>query len=206
LVTKNLGPCVLEGDFVPPEPLRTNHSVSLWEAAQKLDWTWFLNPLRSMEALEKKIQDGLEAEERNQEFAFAVLLKEGHRVIGSTAYLTVVAKHKRAEIGSSWHLPEVQGTFVNPESKLLLLRHAFEDWGAVRVQLTTDVNNAHSNRAILKLGAKFEGVLRNHGIRPDGSVRDAMLYSIVAREWPEVKARLLDRVQGFKKSTPQKTS
>jgi RimJ/RimL family protein N-acetyltransferase len=84
---------------------------------------------------------------------------------------------------------------VNPESKLLLLKHAFEDWGPVRIQLGTDANNIHSQRAILKLGAKFEGRLRSHGIRPDGSVRDTFLYSIIASDWPEVKSRLLARVR-----------
>jgi N-acetyltransferase len=84
---------------------------------------------------------------------------------------------------------------VNPECKYLLLKHAFDDWGAVRIQLGTDVNNVHSQRAILKLGAKLEGKLRNHGIRPDGTVRDALLYSIIASEWPEVKSKLLARTQ-----------
>ena len=90
------------------------------------------------------------------------------------------------------------GTVVNPECKYLLLKHAFQDWGAVRIQLGTDANNLHSQGAILKLGAKFEGILRNHGIRPDGSVRDAHLYSIIVSEWPEVKANLLARIESFK--------
>lgn len=197
--TTNLGPCVLEGDFVRLEPLRPSHSASVLEAAQKMDWAWFLTPLRSMQDVERRIQVGMEGEARNQEFVFAVLLKEDGRLIGCTAYLTVVARHKRAEIGSTWYVPEMQGTFVNPECKFLLLRHAFEDWGAVRMQLTTDVNNLHSQRAIAKLGARFEGVLRNHGIRPDGSVRDAMLYSITAAEWPDVKSGLIRRLEGFER-------
>ena len=90
---------------------------------------------------------------------------------------------------------------MNPECKLLLLKHAFEDWGAVRVQLCTDANNVHSQRAILKLGARFEGRLRNHGIRPDGSVREeAMLYSIISREWPTVKKGLETRIEDFSRS------
>ena len=197
--TANLGPCVLEGDFVRLEPLRPSHSGAVLEAAQKMDWAWFLTPLRSMQDVERRIQVGMEGEGRNQEFVFAVLLKEDRRVIGCTAYLTVVARHKRAEIGSTWYVTEMQGTFVNPECKFLLLRHAFEDWGAVRMQLTTDVNNLHSQRAIAKLGARFEGVLRNHGIRPDGSVRDAMLYSITAAEWPGVKSGLIRRLQRFER-------
>ena len=89
------------------------------------------------------------------------------------------------------------GNRGNPECKFLLLKHAFEDWRAVRVELGTDSNNAHSQRAILKLGAKFEGKLRNYGIRPDGTVRDSMLYSIIDKEWPKVKSKLLWRLQSF---------
>ena len=197
----NLGPCVLEGRFVRLEPLRMNHAGGIYEASKKMEWTWFLTPLRSLDDVEKRIARGIENEERNEEFAFAVLLKGSGLVIGSTAYLTVVAMHKRAEIGATWYVPEMQGTFANPECKFLLLRHAFEDWGAVRVQLTTDVNNIHSQRAIAKLGAKLEGVLRNHGIRPDGSVRDAMLYSITSSEWRDVKSRLEKRLEQFHDKT-----
>jgi len=194
LQTRNLGPRVLEGDRVRLEPLRPSHAAAVFESAKKMDWAWFLTPLRSMDDVERRIGLGMEGEGRDQEYVFAVLLKETRRVIGCTAYLTVVARHKRAEIGATWYVPEMQGTFVNPECKLLLLRHAFEDWGAVRIQLTTDVNNLRSQRAIAKLGARFEGVLRSHGIRPDGSVRDAMLYSITSAEWPEVKAGLVRRL------------
>ncbi len=141
--------------------------------------------------------EGMRAERRNVEYAFAVVLKKNQRTIGSTAYLAIAAKHRRAEIGSTWYSPDFWGTAVNPECKFLLLRHAFEDWGAVRIQFGTDANNIHSQRAILKLGAKFEGTLRNHGIRPDGSVRDALLYSMIANEWPKVKSRLLARIRGL---------
>ena len=154
-------------------------------------------PARTKKSVELRISEGLKKEKKDEEYAFAVMLKGDGRVIGSTAYLAVVAKHKRAEVGSTWYSPEHWGTAVNPECKYLLLRHAFEDWGAVRIQLGTDVRNIHSQGAILKLGAKFEGKLRNHGIRPDGSVRDAMLYSIIAAEWPEVRARLLSRIEAF---------
>jgi RimJ/RimL family protein N-acetyltransferase len=156
-----------------------------------------LGPLHTKESVDLRIAEGLEKERRNEEYAFAVMLRKNGRIIGSTAYLSIAAKHKRAEVGSTWYSPEFWGMVVNPECKYLLLKHAFEDWGAVRVQLGTDVNNLRSQRAILKLGAKLEGTLRNHGIRPDGSVRDALLYSIIASEWPEVKSGLLARIQNF---------
>jgi N-acetyltransferase len=194
---QNLGPCVLEGRSVRLEPLRKEHSAGIMEATKSLDWEWFLGPLRTAEDVRERIAEGIVAEERGEAYAFAVRLVNGGRIVGSTSYLTVVPKHKRAEIGSTWYSRDVWGTAVNPECKYLLLRHAFEDWGAVRIQLGTDANNLHSQRAILKLGAKFEGTLRNHGIRPDGSARDARLYSIIDGEWPEVKSKLLARIQRF---------
>jgi RimJ/RimL family protein N-acetyltransferase len=180
------------------EPLRANHASALTEVALKMNWGWMLAPLRSRVDVDRRIAEGLKAEARNDEYAFAVMLKRDARVVGSTAYFGIVSKHKRTEIGYTWYSPDAQGTAVNPECKLLLLKHAFEDWEAVRVQLCTDANNVHSQRAILKLGAKFEGRLRNYGLRPDGSVREAtMLYSIISSEWPTVKKGLEARVENF---------
>ena len=197
---KELGPCVLEGKIVRLEPLRKEHASDIFEATRSLDWEWFLGPLRTKEDVDMRVAEGIAAEAKGDAYAFAVRLAEGGRIVGSTSYLTVVAKHRRAEIGSTWYSRDVWGTAVNPECKYLLLRHAFEDWGAVRVQLGTDANNLHSQRAILKLGAKYEGTLRNHGVRPDRSVRDAKLYSIIVGEWPGVRSKLLERIQGFEGS------
>jgi RimJ/RimL family protein N-acetyltransferase len=165
-----------------------------------MDWGWMLTTLRSREDVNRRIAEGLKAEARNEEYAFAVMLKQDRKVVGSTSYFGIVPKHMSAEIGYTWYSPDVQGTVVNPECKFLLLKHAFEDWGAVRVQLRTDANNAHSQRAILKLGAKFEGKMRNQGIRQDGSVRDSMLYSIIPSEWATVKKGLEARIESFTKS------
>ena len=195
--SQTLGPCTLAGKFVRLEPLRHEHIDALAQAAAKLDWSLMLYPLLSREDVETRITSGIEKERGDEEYAFAVLVKAENTLVGSTAYLAISARHRRAEIGSTWYSPEFQGTFVNPECKFLLLKHAFEEWGAVRMQLGTDAKNIHSQRAILKLGAKFEGRLRNHGIRPDGKPRDAMLYSITCSEWPEVKARLLSRIDAY---------
>jgi N-acetyltransferase len=196
----DLGPTSLEGRFVRLEPLRANHAAALWEVARRMDWGWMLGALRSNEDLDGRIVDRMNEEERKAAYGFTVFLKAGNRVVGSTSYLDVAPKRKIAEIGSTWYSLDVQGTVVNPECKYLLLKHAFEDWGAIRVQLGTDVKNIHSQRAILKLGAKFEGRLRNHGIRPDGSIRDSMLYSIISGEWPTVKRGLEARIEKFSRS------
>ena len=195
VVTERLGPCVLEGAEVRLEPLRQEHTKALLAAAEKLDWNWFLRPLRTKEDIDKRIAHGLKAEEKDEGYPFVVKTREDGQVIGSTSYLLVDFEQKTTEIGSTWYIPAVQGTKVNPECKYLLMKHAFEDWGANRVQFVTDVNNIHSQRAILKLGAKFEGKLRNHKIRADGSVRDSMVYSVVRNEWPAVRERLLARIR-----------
>lgn len=188
-----LGPCVLEGNVVRLEPLRKEHADALYSAAQQLDWGWFLKPLRTKEDVERRIEYGLKAEERGEGYAFVVRTKQDGLVVGSTSYFQIAPEHKHLEIGSTWYASKVQGTNVNPECKYLLLKHAFEDWGAVRVQFTTDSNNLHSQRAIAKLGAKLEGKLRSDKIRPDGTLRDSMVYSIIASKWPEVKEKLLSR-------------
>jgi RimJ/RimL family protein N-acetyltransferase len=189
-----LGPIVLEGNFVRLEPLRRDHGKELLNAIQGLSWDWFLYPLHRKEDVDRRITESLEAEKKDEAYAFAVRLKGSNRVVGSTSYFGIVTRHKRVEIGSTWYTSDVQGTTVNPECKYLLLKHAFEDWGARRIQFTTDINNAHSQRAILKLGAKFEGTLRNHAIRADGSMRDSLVYSILPDEWPAVREGLLVRI------------
>ena len=192
--TDRLGPCTLEGTLVRLEPLREGHADALTAAAGKLDWGWFLTPLRTRLDVENRITNALRAEAEGEAYAFAVITKKDGRLVGSTSYLHVAVEHKGVEIGSTWYTADAQGTKVNPECKYLLLRHAFEEWGAERVQFTTDANNLRSQRAIVKLGAKFEGKLRNEKKRSDGSMRDSMIYSIIAKEWPVVKEGLLARV------------
>jgi N-acetyltransferase len=197
----SLGPCILEGRHVRLEPLRQEHAQALFEATRLTDWQWTLSAMRSREEVDRRIAEGLEAEAKGDAYAFAVKLKEGGRIVGSTSYLTISSKHKRAEVGSTWYVKDVWGTAVNPECKYLLLSRAFEEWGAVRIQLITDVNNAHSQRAIMKLGAKPEGTLRNYGVRPDGTSREAVsIYSIIASEWPAVKSGLESRIRSSESS------
>jgi len=194
--TKRLGPCILEGAHVRLEPLRQEHAEDLLTVARELDWSWFLRPLKTKADIDRRIAKAAEEEEAQTDYAFVVKAKPGGKAIGSTSYLHVDSENKTTEIGSTWYTPSAQGTKVNPECKYLLMKRAFEGWGAVRVQFVTDVNNLHSQRAILKLGAKFEGKLRSHKIRVDGSTRDSMVYSVVSAEWPAVKERLLARING----------
>jgi RimJ/RimL family protein N-acetyltransferase len=123
----------------------------------------------------------------------AVTLPDG-RVIGSTRFMRINPAHRRLEIGTTFYAASVQRTPVNTEAKLLLLAHAFERLGCLCVQFRTDWFNTRSQRAIERLGAKRDGVLRNHVVMPDGRVRDTVVYSIVANEWPGVRANLAHRL------------
>jgi N-acetyltransferase len=123
-------------------------------------------------------------------------------VVGTTSYLDVSPADARLEIGATTYMPAVWATKVNPDAKRLLLQHAFETLGAGRVQLKTDVRNARSQQAIARLGARYEGTLRRHQRRDDGTVRDTVLFSILAEEWPKVREGLLARVTGDQSHAP----
>jgi RimJ/RimL family protein N-acetyltransferase len=190
-----LGPCVLEGNHVRLEPLNPSHASGLLAAAQESDWTWLTMDPREKDAMDEWIRIALKAEERGLEHPFTVFGREDHRVLGSTRYLDIRPLNRGVEIGMTWYISRVWGTAVNPECKFLLMEHAFEDWNAVRVQLKTDNNNIHSQNAILKLGAKFEGRLRNHRVRRDGSSGDSMMYSITDGEWRDsIRSSLRKRI------------
>jgi N-acetyltransferase len=189
---------VLEGRFVRLEPLQVSHADALLAAAQDSDWSWMRVDGKTKAGTEKWIHDALEAQENGTEFPFTVMSKTDGGIIGSSRYMDVRSSQKGVEIGWTWYTSKVWATAVNPECKFLLMKHAFEDWGAVRIQLKTDNYNTHSQRAILKLGAKFEGRLRNHRLRADGSRGDSMMYSITVEEWNEsIKAQLGARVDSF---------
>ena len=200
-----LGPCVLEGNHVRLEPLGPSHASGLLAAAQESDWTWLTVDPRGKNAMDEWIKIALKAEERGLEHPFTVFSREDHQVLGSTRYVDIRPIHRGVEIGMTWYVSRVWGTAVNPECKFLLMEHAFEDWNAVRVQLKTDNNNIHSQNAILKLGAKFEGRLRNHRVRRDGSSGDSMMYSITDGEWREsIKNSLRKRIDGLGISEAQR--
>jgi RimJ/RimL family protein N-acetyltransferase len=132
----------------------------------------------------------LQLQEAGSDLPFAVIWESSGRAVGCTRYMAISHENRAVEIGGTWYGLEYQGTLVNPACKYLLLRHAFETLDCVRVQLKTDRRNQRSQRAIEKLGAVKEGVLRNHMILEDGTLRDSVFYSILPGEWPPIKARL----------------
>lgn len=186
-------PVVLEGQYVRLVPLATCHAFDLARHAEPdifrfsgaqpptLDEFGFKRHIASLSSREDVVP-------------FALVHRETGEAVGMTTYMEIRPQHRGLEIGATWISKAHQGTFVNPESKFLLLEHAFEVIGCDRVQIKCDGRNYQSQAAILKIGAYFEGCLRRHMVMPDGYVRDTMMYSILPDEWPDVKRRLKARL------------
>ncbi len=182
----------LVGNVVRLEPLQLQHAVDLYHAAQDpAIWLYMpYNPSSTLVDMQAWISTALQAQETRTEVPFAIIdLATGHAV-GSTRYLNIASKDRGLEIGSTWLAREMRRTSVNTECKYLLLRHAFEALGAIRVQLKTDSRNMTSQRAIERLGTVKEGILRNHMIMPDGYYRHSVYYSVIDSEWSTVKTAL----------------
>lgn len=187
-------PVVLEGMRVRLEPLSMDHRDALVSAAGDGElWNLTVTVVPSAAGMPGYIRAALEAQALGRELPFAIVDKSAGRVVGSTRYRAIEPAHRRIEIGSTWLSASVQRTAVNTEAKRLLLAHAFEALRAIRVEFVTDVLNEKSRRAIERLGAKQDGILRNHMIMPGGRYRDSACYSIVEAEWPQVKKRLTGR-------------
>src|SRR5947209_5758490 len=167
-----LGPITLAGPNVRLEPMRPEHAAALLEAGRAPEiWEWMPARPVTPAAMQAWLEKAMQAEAQGREYPFIVVRVADGRLIGSTRYLGVQEEDRTVEIGWTWYSPDAWGGVVNPESKYLLMRHAFEEWRAIRVAFKTDVKNLHSQAAIRKLGARFEGILRNQRIRPDGSYR-----------------------------------
>lgn len=189
-------PISLAGRVVRLEPLSTGHVPALTIAGND-DSIWrFMRYglIRSEAQMAGLVQHLLEAQTRGTDLPFAVVHLDTGQAIGMTRYLNIEPENRSLEIGGTWYAVPYQRTAVNTECKLLLLRHAFETLGCVRVQIKTDLRNERSQAAIAALGAVREGVLRNHMILPDGTLRDSVFYSILPEEWPAVKTRLTARL------------
>ena len=191
----DLTPDHLDDTHVTLEPLSEAHREGLRAAADDARiWEHTIGVARGA-GFDEWLAAAFTLRDAGHEVPFAVRLRRGGRLVGSTRYVEPVPRHKRVEIGATWYHPDVWGSVVNPECKLLLLRHAFEVWGANRVELVTDVLNTRSRAAIAGLGAVFEGVRRAHMIVRDGRVRDSAAFAITRAEWPAVAERLQARVE-----------
>lgn len=192
----DIRPVVLDGVHVRLEPLSLDHLPALIEIGLEPDlWRWTTQVVRTSEEMEEYVRGALAEQAAGRALPFATMEKASGRVAGSTRFAAIEPLHRRVEIGWTWLAPPWQRTVLNTEAKYLMLRHAFERWGCVRVEFKTDVLNTRSRQALLRIGAKEEGILRSHLITATGRVRDTVYFSVTAAEWPAVRAALEANLQ-----------
>lgn len=181
----------LENEHVTLVMLHENHKADLLLAAEdgKLSELWFTS-VPNADSIEQYMAKAMEDYHLDKGLAFVVIDKKTDKVIGSTRYTNATPEHRRVEIGYTWYAQSYQKTCVNTACKLLLLTHAFEVWKAIAVEFRTNWFNFASRNAIARLGAKQDGILRNHQLMADGSYRDTVVFSIIESEWPTCKRSL----------------
>lgn len=190
-------PCTLEGRLVRLEPMRPDHLDELCAAGLDPElWRLTVSKIATPADMQRYIDDALADQRAGTALPFVTAWRATGQVIGSTRFGNIAPAHRRVEIGWTWLARPWQRSGANADAKFLMLRHAFEAWGMVRVELKTSTLNQQSRGAMKKLGAVEEGVLRRHMINEDGSPRDSVFFSILADEWPRVKAGLEQRLGG----------
>ena len=189
-------PITLTGRHAVLEPLAASHVEGLKAAAADGElWRLWYTSVVEPDQMANEIERRLSLQRAGSMVPFAVVDPSSDSVVGMTTYMNIDAKHRHVEIGSTWYAKRVQRTALNTECKLMLLGHAFEQWRCIAVEFRTHWMNQQSREAIARLGAKQDGVLRNHQIAPDGSYRDTVCFSIIESEWPAVKRHLQFRLE-----------
>jgi RimJ/RimL family protein N-acetyltransferase len=194
-MTAFAAPCTLTGAHVRLEPLRAEHHDALVQAVRDGElWNHWYTAIPTPEGMAAEIERRLDLLAKGSMCPFAVIDPATHQPVGMTTYMNIDAANRRVEIGSTWYRQSVQRTPLNTEAKRLLLAHAFEQLNCIAVEFRTHFFNQQSRRAIERLGAKLDGILRSHQINPHplsaGALRDTCVYSIIASEWPNVRTHL----------------
>jgi len=196
----DLQPVILEGNAVLLIPIGREHWEPLWRVAKDSTediFHWIPYPMRTAEDFQRWTDKALAEQARGESLVFVTVECSSGRMIGSTRFMNIDPANRHVEIGSTWIAPPWQRTAINTEAKYLMLLHAFEQWGCVRVELKTDALNQKSRNAILRIGAKEEGTLRKHLVTHTGRIRDTVYFSILDTEWSELKARLEAKLACF---------
>ena len=189
-------PVVLEGRFVRLEPMRADHLPALCEVGMEPSlWKWTNNVVNEKADIERYVREALTAKMLGTAVPFVTIEKSSGKIVGSTRFMNIDTTHRKTEIGCTWINPQWQRSAINSEAKLLMLTHAFETWKCIRVELKTDSNNKVSQKAIKRIGAAKEGILRNHMITETGRYRDSVYFSIIESEWESAKAILASKVR-----------
>ncbi|ARK20302.1 N-acetyltransferase [Sporosarcina sp. P26b] len=190
---------LLPGVHVTLRPMKKDDVEALYSVAQDdRIWTYMTNPMKTRLDMEKYIQAALRTKDLGSEYPFVIIHNESGKIIGSTRLMDIVLSHKRLEIGNTWLHPEFWQTSVNTECKYLLFTYCFEELQLNRVQLKTDHENIRSQQAIERIGAVKEGVLRNHMIRVDGTIRHTVMFSVTKEQWASVKGSIEDKINYIK--------
>ena len=186
----------LHGRQVSLVPLSQSHHDDLVEAVKDGElWTLWYTTIPAPDKMRAEIERRLSLQAQGSMLPFAVIEKSSNTAVGMTTYMHIDAVNRRLEIGSTWYRKRVQRSVLNTESKLLLLTHAFEQLKCIAVEFRTHFFNRQSRTAIERLGARLDGILRQHLVLPNGTLRDTCIYSILDREWPAVRANLTHRLQ-----------
>ena len=184
-------PVTLQGTLATLEPLAQSHHDDLLEATRDGElWNLWYTTVPTPEKMQEEIERRLKLQAQGSMLPFTVIDNASRKAVGMTTYMNIDATNKRVEIGSTWYRKSVQRTGINTQCKILLLTHAFETLGCIAVEFRTSFFNHQSRGGIERLGAKLDGILRNHVRMPNGTLRDSCVYSIIAGEWPAVKAHL----------------
>lgn len=190
-------PTTLEGEYIRLDPLSLDHLEELQEVGNDSKiFRWFSKDRSSPGMMREFVEEALDAQEDGSALPFATVLQETNEAIGSTRFGNITPTHQRAEIGWTWLTPDQQRTPANTEAKYLMLRHAFEEWDCLRVELVTDSRNRQSREAIKRLGATEEGTLRQH-VQAHQGLRDTVYFSILDTEWPTVKRNLGEKLDAI---------
>jgi RimJ/RimL family protein N-acetyltransferase len=192
----SLGPRIMEGRFITLEPLEERHHEAIAATVDRPDLWQFMPFKADTNGVARRLKNFADEIARGQQIALVVRRKSDAAIVGSTSYFLTAPEHARVEIGATWYRSDVQGSFVNPEAKYLLLKNAFAA-NYHRVEFKTDARNARSRAALAKLGAREEGILRGHMWMPQGYHRDSVYFSILAPEWPALQAQLEARLRAF---------
>ena len=212
----DISPVTLKGHFISLEPMTFAHEQALIAAAADGElWNTDVTIIPRVEGMKDYIQYAVDGLAQGNQLPFVIVSKAGAvarpsgraqdftgEIVGTTRFYEIFPNDRKAAIGYTWLAKSAQRTPINTEAKLLLLTHAFETWKLVRVELITDVRNEQSRAAILRLGAKQEGILRKHLILPSGRIRDSVVFSILDDEWPMVKQHLSRKIQALSAPPP----
>ncbi|WP_175989514.1 GNAT family N-acetyltransferase [Bacillus sp. Marseille-Q1617] len=185
---------VLEGERIKLTPMKLDHAPELFRINHPDIWKYMFSEITTLQEMEKLVSEAVKLRDQRLALTFVVRLKETDEIVGTTRLYEINERQKSCELGSTWYGKDFQRTFVNTETKYAVLKYCFEELGMIRVQLKTDERNVRSQKAIERLGAVKEGIMRKERILASGYVRNAVLYSITNDEWAGVKKGLMNKM------------